>query len=96
MSQLNSRNYMEMLLVEYLSILRQQNTRQSNIIQSFIDSQQRNLDSVRSLLQRYLNKIIVKGYERFPKSYIKHFLKLKPNINFDIEDLNNKTKSINN
>ena len=45
---------------------------------------------------RYLNKIIVKGYERFPKSYIKHFLKLKPNINFDIEDLNNKTKSINN
>ena len=54
MSQINNRNYMEVLLIEYMSILRQQTTRQSNIIQSFIDSQQRNFDNTRSLLQRYL------------------------------------------
>ena len=54
MSQINNRNYMEVLLIEYMSIIRQQTTRQSNIIQSFVDSQQRNLDNAGGLLRRYL------------------------------------------
>ena len=54
MSTRDNRYYMEVLLIEYMSILRQQTTRQSNIIQSFVDSQQRNLDNARGLLQRYL------------------------------------------
>jgi len=54
MSNRDNRYYMEVLLIEYMSILRQQTTRQSNIIQSFVDSQQRNLDNARDLLQRYL------------------------------------------
>ena len=46
--------YTEVLLIEYMSIIRQQNTRQSNIIQSFVETQQRNLENARSLLQSYL------------------------------------------
>lgn len=44
----------EMLLIEYMLILREQTTHQSNVVQSFIESNQRNYDGVRSLIQRYL------------------------------------------
>lgn len=54
MSRRDHGYYTEVLLIEYMSILRQQNTRQSNIIQSFVETQQRNLDNARSLLQSYL------------------------------------------
>ena len=54
MSGRDNRYYTEVLLIEYMSILRQQTTRQSNIIQSFVETQQRNLDNARSLLQSYL------------------------------------------
>ena len=46
--------------------------------------------------KRYINNILVKGYEKFPKSYIKYYLKLKPNTDFNLEELNIKTKNINN
>ena len=54
MSRRDHGYYTEVLLIEYMSILRQQNTRQSNIIQSFVETQQRNLENARSLLQSYL------------------------------------------
>ena len=54
MARRDNGHYTEVLLIEYMSILRQQNTRQSNIIQSFVETQQRNLDNARSLLQSYL------------------------------------------
>ena len=46
--------------------------------------------------KRKLNKIIVKGYESFPKSYLKHYLKLKQNTNFSITEIKKKTKALNN
>ena len=46
--------------------------------------------------KRKLNKIIVKGYESFPKSYLKHYLKLKQNTNFNITEIKKKTKALNN
>ena len=46
--------------------------------------------------KRYIDKIVVKGYENFPRSYIKYFLKLKLNTNLNLEELNVKTKNINN
>ena len=54
MSRRDHGYYTEVLLIEYMSILRQQNTRQSNIIQSFVETQQINLENARSLLQSYL------------------------------------------
>lgn len=46
--------------------------------------------------KRILNKILVKGYDRFPKSYLKHYLKLKTNKNFNITEIKKKTKALNN
>lgn len=46
--------------------------------------------------KRIINNIIVKGYEKFPKSYLKHFLKIKPNQVFDLNTIKEKTKQLNN
>lgn len=46
--------------------------------------------------KRKLNKIIVKGYEDFPKSYLRYYLKLKPKTNFNITEIKKKTKALNN
>lgn len=46
--------------------------------------------------KRSLNKILVKGYDKFPKSYLKHYLKLKTNKDFNITEIKNKTKALNN
>lgn len=44
---------------------------------------------------RTIDKIIVTGYEKFPKSYIKHYLKLKRETDFNLDDIQFKTKNIN-
>ena len=46
--------------------------------------------------KRLLNKILVKGYDKFPKSYLKHYLKLKTNKDFNITEIKKKTKALNN
>lgn len=44
---------------------------------------------------RVINAIEVKGYEKFPKSYIKHYLKIKRQQVFDLDDVNKRTKKLN-
>lgn len=44
--------------------------------------------------KRQLDKVIIKGYSAFPKSYIKHFLKLKNNIPFNLSEIRSKTKRL--
>lgn len=44
---------------------------------------------------RRVDEIIVKGYERFPKSYLKHYLKLKPTKTLKINTLKEKAKILN-
>jgi hypothetical protein len=41
--------------------------------------------------KRTIDKIVVKGYEKFPKSYLKHFLKIKPKTTFNLQNLKDKT-----
>ena len=41
--------------------------------------------------KRYADKILVKGYEKFPRSFLKHYLKLKPEELINITDIQNKT-----
>lgn len=41
---------------------------------------------------RTIDKIIVRGYEKFPKSYLKHYLKLKPGNILNLSDIKNKTQ----
>lgn len=40
--------------------------------------------------KRRIDNIVVKGYEKFPKSYIKHFFKLKPNQQFNLNEIKEK------
>lgn len=41
---------------------------------------------------RTVDKIIVRGYEKFPKSYIKHYLKLKEGNVLNLTEINSKTQ----
>ncbi|MBU2949492.1 hypothetical protein KO493_02140 [Tamlana agarivorans] len=50
----------------------------------------------RSSSKRTINEIIIKGYEKFPRSYVKHYLKIKPNQIFDLQTIQNKTTQLNN
>lgn len=46
--------------------------------------------------KRGLDKIILKGYEKFPKSYLKRFLKIKPSNTFNIDAIKKKVNTLNN
>ncbi|QNK76182.1 hypothetical protein H7F37_08430 [Winogradskyella sp. PAMC22761] len=46
--------------------------------------------------KRRIDKIILKGYEKFPKSYIKHFLKLKTGKSFNLNAIKEKIDLLNN
>ncbi|WP_223270832.1 BamA/TamA family outer membrane protein [Subsaximicrobium wynnwilliamsii] len=45
---------------------------------------------------RTIDNIIVKGYEKFPESYLKHFLKLKTGQDFNLKKIKLKSASLNN
>ena len=47
--------------------------------------------------KRTIDNVVIKGYPEFPKKYLKHYLKIKPNTPFNlnsIEDLYNLTNTI--
>lgn len=46
--------------------------------------------------KRSLDKIIIKGYEKFPESYLKRFLKIKPEKTFNIETIKSKLNALDN
>lgn len=46
--------------------------------------------------KRVINNIFIKGYEKFPKSYLRHYLKIKPSQVFDLDKIRNKTVQLNN
>jgi len=50
---------------------------------------------VDSTSKRTIDNIIVKGYEQFPKSYIKHFLKIRREQQFNLTNIKKKTERLN-
>lgn len=46
--------------------------------------------------KRFINDILIKGYEKFPRSYLKHYLKIKRNQIFNIDIIKEKTQQLNN
>lgn len=46
--------------------------------------------------KRKLDAIVIKGFENFPKSYLKRFLKLKPQNSFNIEAIKKKLTGLDN
>src|SRR5690606_36676920 len=45
--------------------------------------------------KRIINDIVIKGYEKFPSSYVKHYLKIKRNQIFDLPEIKSKTEHLN-
>ncbi|WP_412984042.1 hypothetical protein [Pontimicrobium sp. IMCC45349] len=45
--------------------------------------------------KRNIENIIVKGYEKFPASYINHFLNIKKETSFKLEDIKEKMQNLN-
>jgi len=43
---------------------------------------------------RQLQSVKIKGYEKFPRSFIKHFLNIKTNTLFDLKAIQSKTKAL--
>ena len=58
MSNRNNRHSLEMLLLEYIAVIREQSRNQTNLIRNFIESNERAALDVNRLLQRYLATII--------------------------------------
>ncbi|MFK7749341.1 MAG: hypothetical protein AB8B65_13175 [Kordia sp.] len=48
---------------------------------------------IKVIEKRSLDKIIIKGYEKFPKSYTKHYLRLTSNV-FNKDEITKQTKRI--
>ncbi len=46
--------------------------------------------------KRSVSKILIKGYEKFPRSYLKYYLKLRPAQVFNLNEVKNKTSQLNN
>ncbi|GAA3637026.1 hypothetical protein [Flavivirga jejuensis] len=46
--------------------------------------------------KRVISNILIKGYEKFPRSYLKHYLKIKSSQVFDLTKIKNKTNQLNN
>ncbi|WP_347922603.1 hypothetical protein [Pontimicrobium sp. SW4] len=51
--------------------------------------------TIKSNDERTIDKVVIKGYENFPKSYLKHYLKLKPKKTLSINSLKEKVKILN-
>ncbi|MDO6622685.1 hypothetical protein Q4509_07435 [Oceanihabitans sp. 1_MG-2023] len=54
-----------------------------------------NLISETSIEKRSIDKIIIKGYDKFPKAFLKHYLKLKNNTTFNLSEIKSKTEALN-
>ncbi|WP_298239209.1 POTRA domain-containing protein [uncultured Algibacter sp.] len=46
--------------------------------------------------KRNIDNIIIKGYEKFPKSYLKHYLKITKNSLFDLNEIKKKNERLDN
>ena len=45
--------------------------------------------------KRSIDQVFIKGYEAFPESYVKRFLKIKVNNTFSLDDIKEKTEALN-
>lgn len=44
---------------------------------------------------RSIDKLIIKGYEKFPKSFLRRYLKIKTGQSFNLEEIKSKTANLN-
>ncbi|MDO7170748.1 POTRA domain-containing protein [Mariniflexile sp. AS56] len=46
--------------------------------------------------KREISNIVIKGYDNFPRSYLKHYLKIKPKQTFSLNTIKTKTEQLRN
>ncbi|WP_411895998.1 POTRA domain-containing protein [Winogradskyella sp. A2] len=96
-------NYFDLNVESLENVLNQLNSLISEQGDPFSTLQLNNIQKINSDLigadleiiknqKRRIDKIIVKGYEKFPKSYIKHFLKLKIGQSFKLNGIKDKVE----
>jgi len=56
---------------------------------------QASLRTSKNIQKRQIDKIIIKGYEKFPKSYLKYYLKIKEKELFNLTKIKNQVKNLN-
>lgn len=54
-----------------------------------------NLVVIKGNKKRFIDNVVIKGYEKFPKSYLNHFLKIKKKQIFNLKTINNKIERLN-
>lgn len=101
-----SENYFEIEISQLEATLKILNTEISNDGDPFTTLQLTNIKKENGVLyadlkisakqQRTIDTIIVKGYERFPKSFIRYYLKLKTEQPFNLKTINRKTEALEN
>ncbi len=70
--------------------------RLSNIIIETSDNLKANLIIDEKEDKRIINAIEIKGYKKFPKSFLKYYLKIKPKQLFNLSTIKRKTERLNN
>lgn len=68
----------------------------SNIILKDDDNLTAKLILESSGQKRTIDNIIIKGYDKFPRSYLKYYLKIKPEQTFNLENIKKKSQKLNN
>lgn len=97
------KNFFELEITELENYLKNLNSRISEQGDPFSTLQLVNISKLNSDLisadlkvvtnqKRRIDKIIVKGYEKFPKSYIKRFMKLKTGKSFNLNAIKEKVE----
>lgn len=68
----------------------------TNVKKQSDDSLYADLTISEQIQKRTIDSIIIKGYEKFPKSYVKRFLKIKRNQPFNLKTIKDKTSELEN
>ncbi|MFK7834468.1 MAG: POTRA domain-containing protein [Winogradskyella sp.] len=101
-----NRNFFELKITEVEPYLKNLNARVAEEGDPFSTLQLVNISKLTSKLisadlkivthqKRRIDHIIVKGYEKFPKSYIRHFLKLRTGKSFNLKAIKEKVELLN-
>lgn len=102
-----SSDYLKITFTQAESVLGKLNNKLSSVGDPFLKLKLNNIrkkDSnslfadleIISSKKRTIDNIIIKGYRKFPKSFLKRFLKIKTGTIFNLQDIKSKTQVLNN
>jgi len=102
-----AKNHFEIPITEVENALNLINNRIANFGDPFSSVQLKNISTdtnntlkanlaVSSNRKRYIDKILIKGYDKFPISYLKHYLNIKTRQPFNLNEIKQKMQDLEN